>query len=194
MSGFDTLTSNDLLSLLSDRNHLAITDDIQRLAVIKCLDDRGVTLQDWDLCCVATAYGHLQSLQYLHEKCGCQFGHRAICDAICYGHIHCLKYMHEQGGVLDDYYTVLMAIHGRLDMVHYAFEHGCLLHPDIGFYAIKHNRESFWLFAYKHGAIWDSHISDLVVGYRCGRLIQYAIEHNLPPPSPQYMDYWNKIA
>ena len=193
-------TNDELVSELLTEQPDIVLNDNQRLEIIKHLDDRGVELLKCEFCMMAARFGHFQSLQYLHEKCGCPlFGgvflktEDLVSCVIRGGNIDCLKYLHEHGMKLDSFDTGTMAIYNRIDMLQYAHEQGCPWQDNVCSITARHRDGGACLYVHQHGARWTEMTSNIIAYHRISTIARYASDNGLPPPSSQFMSDWNQM-
>jgi len=198
--------------------YTSFDSDEHRLETIKHLYGRCVNFQDLSkrtrvmLSHAAAHAGHIQSLTYLHEICGCPLEFVNVNDdsfnsaVIRGGNIDCLKYGHKHGVDISSVYHIkLMAIYDCVDMLQYIYEHGIPWPDDICDSATTSTNDfDCLIYLHQHGAPWTKSTSDLVCAViRCGillhildyttpysRIISYAIDNGLPPPSKFN---WNEL-
>ena len=75
-------------------------------------------------CMLASSYGHLNCLQYLHQN-GFPWNEFTCHLAADHGHLECLKYAHENGCPWNKWTCSNAAENGHLECLKYAYKNGC---------------------------------------------------------------------
>jgi len=76
-----------------------------------------------DYCSVASCYGHLDILVFLHQE-KCIWDQNSCIYASENGHLECLKYLHENGCPWNEYSCLCASWKGHLECLIYLQENG----------------------------------------------------------------------
>jgi hypothetical protein len=182
--------------------HFGMTDD-QRLSALIYWYNCGGSLQTPMLCSSAAQYGHIKSLQYLHETHGCQINNNACClVALRAKSLDCLRYIFEHCNnvvYLKGTYTAFVAAKiGDVDCMQYIHEQGCAWSSETCDAAARHGHVECLQYAHQHGAPWTSKTTNItaehVTRYGNYACLRYAYDNGcLEPTVPKYINIWNDM-
>ncbi len=111
------------------------------IEIVKFLDEHGCEIDLYITCYGAAHNGNIIMLEWLIEK-GCTFDDETTYDAACKGHFEIVKLLKEKYNCeLSDCIPVFAIKFGRLDILQWSIENGCVFDESHGYYeaAITNN-------------------------------------------------------
>jgi len=113
-------------------------------------------------CMLASSYGHLNCLQYLHQN-GFPWDISTCDGAAENGHIECFKYAHENGCPWDDYTCIIAAGNSHLECLKYAHENGCPWNKFLYYHTAHRSHNECLNYAHKNGCPYPKELMSTIV-------------------------------
>ena len=113
-------------------------------------------------CMLASSYGHLNCLQYLHQN-GFPWDISTCDGAAENGHIECFKYAHENGCPWDDYTCIIAAGNSHLECLKYAHENGCPWNKFLYYHTAHRSHNECLKYAHKNGCPYPKELMSTIV-------------------------------
>ena len=130
-------------------------------------------------CMLASSYGHLNCLQYLHQN-GFPWDISTCDGAAENGHIECFKYAHENGCPWSSKTCLIAAANGHLECLKYAHENGCPWSTGTCFSAANKGHLECLKYAHENGCLWDNETCYFAAVNDQFECMKYAYENGSP--------------